>query len=143
MRKSEEDEQQRGPVQTEPAAGSLFISVFDLLTGRFKSFSYLTLQYGSGAVVQRLALLPHSQKVLGWNPTASFCVCVGFSPGTLASSPSPETRRLFGDSKLPIGVTGNGCVSLWRPHTQASESQSLTKHTEQIITAHLLRVVSS
>ncbi len=79
-----------------------------------------------GTVVQWLVLSRHSKKVLGSNPPANCGVCM-FSlclHGTPASSHSPKTCRLIGDSKLPIGVnvSVSGCLSLyvgpvtdWRP----------------------------
>ena len=61
---------------------------------------------------------PHSWTVLGFKPAGRFfCVDVlslcGFPLG--ASSHSPETRRLIGDSKLPVGVnvSMNGCLCPW------------------------------
>jgi len=60
----------------------------------------------------------------GWGVCMfSPCQC-GFSPGAPASSHSPKTCRLIGDSKLSISVnvSVNGCLSLcvspvivWRP----------------------------
>ena len=74
-------------------------------------------------VVQWLALSPHSKRVPGLSQGggAFLCgVCMfsscqrGFSPGAPASSHSPKTCRLIGDSKLSVGVnvSVNGCLSL-------------------------------
>ncbi len=52
---------------------------------------------------------------LGWD--LSVCglhVCVGSPPpGTLAFYHSLKTRRLTGDSKLPVDVIVSGCLSLY------------------------------
>ena len=86
-----------------------------------------------GTVVWWLAPSPHSKRVAGSIPGVGALLCGvcmfspcqrGFPPGAPASSHSPKTCRLIGDSKLPVGVnvSVNGCLSLcvspvivWRP----------------------------
>lgn len=61
-----------------------------------------------------LALSPHSNPAGRALSVRSLHV-LGFSPGTLVSSHSPETcmlNRLIGDFKLPGGVNMKGCLSL-------------------------------
>jgi len=76
-----------------------------------------------GTVVWWLALSPHSKRVAGSIPgvgalpcgVCMFSLCQrGFPPGAPASSHSPKTCRLIGDSKLSVGVnvSVNGCLSL-------------------------------
>ncbi|KAL7383383.1 hypothetical protein ABVT39_009534 [Epinephelus coioides] len=65
-----------------------------------------------------LQVLRHVLPVSAWvssrcSDMFSPCQC-GFPPGAPASSHSPKTCRLIGDSKLSVGVnvSVNGCLSL-------------------------------
>ncbi len=76
-------------------------------------------------MMQWLALLPHSKRVLSLNPPANWGPSVwslhvllmptwvfsGYS-GFLPQSKHMQVR-LIGDSKLPIGVSVSGCPSLY------------------------------
>lgn len=76
----------------------------------------------TGYAVCWSALLAHSKKVLGLNPGSAgasrrgvcmFSACPSQLPP--ASSHGPKTRRLTGDSKLPVDVkvSVTGCLSLF------------------------------
>ncbi len=69
-------------------------------------------------MVQWLALSPHSKRVLGSNPLANWGPSVWSLPVLLvppwvppASSHSPKTCKLIGDSKLGVNVSVSGCLS--------------------------------
>ncbi len=85
---------------------------------------------GGGTVVQWLAPLPHTKRVLGSNPPCGVCMlssCLhGFSPGT-----------------VPIGVSVSGCLSPyvspatdWQPvqgvpHSPPNDSGDRLQHPPQ------------
>ncbi len=64
--------------------------------------------------MQWLAMSPHSKRVLGSNPPA-VCSLHILLVGTLVLRllPTIFPQRHAGDSKSPVGVNVNGCLSLY------------------------------